>query len=388
MNFQDKKIIIATHVWSDGPSQALREYLIDKQADFIWIGHSLYYSKDRDGSGYEIFSKGKVREKRYKKPENLLLPFKYLSEIVLNIYFVFKIKPAKSSIYIGYNNLNTLSGIFLRKIRKVSKVVYYVVDYTPKRFDNSLLNHLFHKIDQFCVEHADETWNLNEKAMNNARKKFYNFNAYKKGFSVQKEVPMGFWKKRIKIKSFEKIDKKQIVFLGNLMEKQGIQFVLKALPRVIKKVPEIKFVIVGDGEYMGTLRKFVEDLKITNNVKFTGFMKKLSDAQEILLDSALAVAIYEEGNPETNFTYYTDQGKIKNYLGCGLPVLLSDVPPIAKDLEKNNCGLIINNNPLKISEKIIELFSSEAKLRFYRKNVLNFRDRFDWELIFSKNIDS
>ena len=380
---EDKKYILATHVWSDGPSQALREYLIKNRCDFIWIGHPLFYSKKITGSGYSIFIKGREIKNKYFSPHKLVEPVKYIWEIWLNIVFVWKTKASQNYIYIGYNNLNAFSGIILKKLGKVSKIIYYVIDYTPKRFDNKLLNFLFHKIDQFCVKYADETWNLNEKAMNDARKKFYNFDAYQKGFSIQKEIPMGFWKKRIKLKSFEEINKKQIVFLGNISGPQGgVQFVLKALPEVIKKIPSTKLVVIGSGEYLDTLKKIAVELKIVSAVEFTGYIKELSDAEDILANSALAIAIYREGNYETNITYYTDSGKVKNYLGCGLPILLSDVPPIARDLEKNNCGLIINNNPYEISGKIIELLSSETRLKFYRKNVLNYRDQFDWGRIF------
>ncbi|MFH1048218.1 MAG: glycosyltransferase [Patescibacteria group bacterium] len=378
----NNKYILATHVWSDGPSQALREYLIKNKQDFVWINHPLFYSKKIAGSGYSIFVKGQEIKKRYFSSWKLWEPIKYIVEIFLNIIFIFSVSNTNDYVYIGYNNLNALSGIFLKKTGKVKKVIYYVIDYTPRRFENRLLNYIFHKVDQFCVKYADETWNLNEKAMNNARKKFYNFDAYKKGYSVQKEVPMGFWKDRIKLKNFNEINKKQIVFMGHLIEKQGVQFVIKSLPEVIKVIPEVKLVIVGSGSYLENLKKIVKDLSLEKVIEFKGYVEELEKIEIILCDSALAVAIYEEGNPETNFTYYTDQGKIKNYLGCGLLILLSNVPSIAKEIERNKCGFIIDNNPCNISSKIIEILDDENKLRFYRDNVIKYRNKFDWNLIF------
>lgn len=382
----NNKYILATHVWNDGPSQALQKYLIKKERDFLWIGHPLFSSKKISGSGFSFFVRGQDVNKKYFSSWKLWGPVKYILEILLNFIFVFKLKSSRSYIYIGYNNLNTFSGIILKKIGKVKKVIYYVIDYTPKRFNNNLLNYVFHKIDQFCIKYADETWSLNEKAMNKARKKFYNFDAYKKGYSIQKEVPMGFWKDRIKLKNFSEINKKQIVFIGHLIEKQGVQFVIKSLPEVIKTIPEVKFIVIGSGNYLEILKKLVKDLNLEKNVEFKGYIKELEEIEAILCDSALAVAIYKEGNPETNFTYYTDQGKIKNYLGCGLPILLSNVPPIAIEIEKNKCGFIIDNNSSNISSKIIEILNDESKLKIYRDNVVKYRDRFDWDKIFAKFI--
>jgi glycosyltransferase involved in cell wall biosynthesis len=381
------KFILAVHVWRDGPAQALRDYLIKQKADFMWISHSLYYSKKVDGSGLELFKNGQKYRKKYSKAINLPLPLKYFSEALLNIWFVLFQKTEKDCLYIGYNSLNALSGIILRKLGKVSKAIYYCVDYTPKRFENKFLNLIFHKIDQFCVKHVDETWGLNETAMAAAREKYFKFDVYTKGYSRQKEVPMGFWKKRIEVKNFDEINKKQVVFMGTMLEKQGVQFVINAMPMILERIPDVKFVVIGDGVYLPQLKKMAEDLKLGNSIEFNGFVESHKEIEEMLLGSALAIAIYEEGNPETNFTYYTDQGKIKNYLGCGLPILLSSVPPISREIEANKCGVIIGNEPKEIADKIVEMLENETLLKSIRGNVLSYRNKFDWDVIFGKELD-
>lgn len=378
------KYILSSHIVSDGPSQALRDYLIKNSRDFLWISHPLFYRKGAQGSGFVNYLKGEKKKEEYFKQSNLFLPLKYLMEIFLNILFVLRLKNHRQYEYIGYDNLNAFSGVLLRKIGIVKKSVYYVVDYTPRRFDNSLLNYIYHKIDQFCVKYCDETWSLNEKAMNAARKKFYNFDAYKKGYSIQKEVPMGYWGDRLELLQYGNLKKNQIVFLGTLLEKQGVQYVLKAFPGILKNLPDTRFVIIGGGEYEEELKALSVQLGIVESIDFKGFLKNLEDAEKVLLESILAIAIYEEGNPEKNFTYYTDPGKIKNYLGCGLPILISNVPPIAVELDKNKCGAIIGNNPEDIAEKVIEFLSDDERLGLYRKNVLKYREQFDWDCIFEK----
>ena len=138
--------ILSTHVFNDGPAQALREYLIKKEASFVWIGHALFYSKRIKGSEYSIFCKGREAKNKEYKSRNISGPIKYIIEICLNIFFVCRIKNSKHCVYIGYNNLNAFSGILLKKIGMVSRVVYYVIDYMPKRFDNRALNYIFHKL--------------------------------------------------------------------------------------------------------------------------------------------------------------------------------------------------------------------------------------------------
>ena len=66
-------------------------------------------------------------------------------------------------LFVGIDNLNALAGIFLRKLGAVRRVAYYVIDYTPRRFANPLLNRLYHWIDRTCVRHADVIWNLSSR---------------------------------------------------------------------------------------------------------------------------------------------------------------------------------------------------------------------------------
>ena len=63
---------------------------------------------------------------------------------------------------------------------------------------------------------------------------------------------------------------------------------------------------------------------------------------------------------------------------------MSDVPPIAKELEKNKCGIIIDNDPKNIAKAVIELLSDEKKLKLYRDNVIKYRNQFDWNVILKK----
>jgi glycosyltransferase involved in cell wall biosynthesis len=382
---KNKKIVIVTHVYTDGPGQAFKSYLIEKRADFLWIGHPLFYNKELKSSGYEMFLGGKLVEEKYKKIKKIPSIFSYIKDIVLTIIYTCKFsKKHKFTSFIGYNNLNAFAGVVLKKLKKVEKVVYAVIDYTPKRFNNKFLNRIYHWLDHFCIRYADETWNLHEKAMNQARKKFWNFNSYK--YSKQKNVPMGFWGKRIQKK--QNFNTSSLVFMGHIIKQQGVQYVIKAVPKIIEIIPDFKFNIIGAGPYLNTLKNLTNELGLQKNVIFKGFVKDHKNVEEIISSSALAIALYEKGNPETNFTYYTDPGKIKAYLGSGLPILLSDVPPIARELEKYKCGKIIKHDPDSIADAVITFLKNSEILNQYRKNVKNYASRFDWDVIFKKAYNS
>lgn len=379
---KNKKIIIATHVYATGPAQDLREYFLKcKIEKLLFIGHPLFFDKKLKSSGYEIYEKGELKKENYKKLKKIPEPIAYLKDIFLNIFWVIK-TGKKWNLYVGSDNLNAFSGIILKKLGGVEKVIYYVIDYNPKRFENKILNKIYHWIDQFCVKYSDETWNLSPR-MTQARKKYFNFSG-----GNQKTVPIGVWFDRFERLDFSQIEKHTLVFMGYILEKQGVQYVLDAIPDIIKEISDFKFLVIGKGEYLENLKIQTIKLKIEKFVEFTGYIEKHSDVEKILAKCACAIAMYEKYDKSGNlsFTYFADPGKIKAYLAGGLPVLLSDVSHNAKEIEEKKCGFITSQDKNEIAKKIIALMKDENVLQEYRENAIAYARGFNWEKIFEENL--
>ncbi|MBU4348431.1 glycosyltransferase [Patescibacteria group bacterium] len=381
IELKNKKIVIATHVYTTGPAQDLKEYLLNnKIKKLLFIGHPLFFNKKLKGSGYEIYKDGKLVEENYKKIKKIIEPISYVKDIILNIVWCYKYDK-KWDLYVGSDNLNAFSGVVLKWLGKVDKVVYYVIDYNPKRFNNNLFNKAYHFIDQFCVRYCDETWNVSPR-MEPARKKYFNFSGGR-----QKVVPIGIWFERIKRLEYSEIEKHTLVFMGHVLEKQGVQYVLDAIPIIAKKISDFKFIVIGGGNYIDILKEKVKSLDIEKFVYFTGYVEKHEDIENLLARCAVAVALYEEKDENGNlsFSYFADPAKLKSYLASGLPVLLSDVPYNAKELENNKCGIIIDYDKDEIANAIVDLMRDENKLKEYRGNAINYAKQFDWDDIF-KNV--
>ena len=52
--------------------------------------------------------------------------------------------------------------------------------------------------------------------------------------------------------------------------------------------------------------------------------------EELLAEASIAAAPSDPS--ETTFTRFADPGKLKSYLAAGLPIVLTDVPPNAREL--------------------------------------------------------
>lgn len=360
-----------------GAAHALRDYLLKKNVDRL-LFISLPFHEQRIASAAR-YKKGIIDEEVSVRRVSFGV-IDYLIDGLQVAWWVHKQKD-KPSLFIGINPISCIIGLFFRKIGKTKKVIFYAIDFTPKRFENSLLNYLYHKLEIYCTVHSDETWNVSPRIAQ-GREKFLNLSGKK---YPQKVVPIGVWNETIKKTPFNKIKRHQLIFLGHLLKKQGVQVVLEAIPFIVQQIPDFKFIILGGGEYQKDLQELSNKLQIEKYVEFKGWIKDRKKIDEILGVSALAVAVYKpEEDNLSNFTYYADPTKIKDYLANGLPVILTDVPYNAYELEKRKCGIVVEYKKEKISQAIFNLLKNQERLRIYRQNARLYAREFDWGNIFDR----
>lgn len=111
-------------------------------------------------------------------------------------------------------------------------------------------------------------------------------------------------------------DKKIVVYLGLLNEYQGVDCLLKAIPPVLERRPDIHFLIMGYPN-VEEYKKMAEGLGVSRNITFTGRID-YKDAPRYILLGDVAVS------PKLSKT--EANGKVYNYMACGLPVVVFDTP--------------------------------------------------------------
>ena len=390
----DKKVIIAsyTHIANGvfttigGPALAVKNYLLaNKIKCLVCIWQPLPIS-DTLSAIEEVFENGKeVIKRRFhvinwpfgrKKEISLIYVLLKARDIISTFYFTLKLNGC-FDIFIGVESLNAIVGILLRKLGIVKTVVYYNLDYGEVRFKNLLLNNIFHCLDRFSVMHADYTWNLAKDiiAARNIRDKL------KKETRAPLLVPIGIDLSAIRPLNIEQIERKTIVYMGVLAQIQGVELIVEALPEILKSMPDVKLVIIGCGPLEKTLKHMVEENNLSRHVTFTGLVTD-EEVNSMLCRCALGIAPYFPDPYSTKRG--SDPTKPKLYLACGLPVIITRVPPIAREIEENNAGLAIDYRKEELTNAVLRLLSDEKLYLECRKNAFEMAKQFDWINILNK----
>lgn len=370
-------VVIASHIFASGPALDLEEYLKNKVKNLLFVGHPFPYREDKK-SFYRLYKKGYLLKEHKAVEWNLPEALFYIKDAIYTIFWV-GTRKEKIDLYIGSDNFTACLGLLLKKWGKVKKVVLYTIDYMPKRFTNPVMNFLYHYFDRQCLKKCKIVWNVSAK-MAEARLDQKGIGG--KGCAPQIVVPLGVWHKRIPKLSFSEKNKYQMIFLGHILEKQGLDVVLEAMPTIIESIPQIRLVILGSGSHEESLKKKARKLKFSKYVDFRGYIGDHHVVEEELTKSTLGIAMYKPG-PES-FTNWADPAKIKNYLGAGLPVILTSVPPIAKDLSREKCGIIAEYNKEDFARKVADLLQDTRKIQLFSKNAHNYSKQFDWDNVFEK----
>jgi len=378
---KDSKVVVVHHEYIPvGPGYDILEYLNDKAiSKVLFIAHPL---KEFQGikSHYEYYERGELQKKKVAFHWRLPMPMLYIKDVIYTIIWVISLRD-KFDLFVGLDPLNAFAGLLLRSLGKCNKVAFYTIDYFTKRFENPIMNKIYHFLDKICVRNVDETWNISP-VMADAREEYNKMD--KTIYDRQYVVPISVHFNKVKRKPFNKINKKKLIFTGVLVPFMGIDMVLDAMPELIKRIPKIKLKILGSGPAESALQQQVKELKITKHVKFHGWITKRKDLDRILSDGAIGIAPF---NPKllNDEIKNADPAKLKDYMLLCMPIIVSNAISTTDEIKENKCGIVISYNQKEFINAVVKLLTNEKLLLAYRKNALIFVEQFDYNNIYGKS---
>ncbi|WP_084592640.1 glycosyltransferase [Pseudohaliea rubra] len=168
---------------------------------------------------------------------------------------------------------------------------------------------------------------------------------------------------------------KQLLFVGRLVEKKGVNYLLEALPLITEKHPDVTLTIVGFGPEELLLREMAARLGINGRVSFLGAAPQES-LPKLYRQCGLFVAPFapaQTGDQEGLGLVLVEA------LGCGCPVLAGDVAAV-RDVLPDSRQRVRPANPPALASAISEILalSSAELLERYEPLFQQSLHRFSW----------
>jgi len=116
---------------------------------------------------------------------------------------------------------------------------------------------------------------------------------------------------------------------------RGLETVVRALPSLRERVDDPRFLVVGTGPYTDRLRAVSRRLGVADAVEFTGWVE-FADLPGYVAASDVGL-VPHRNNPHTATTI---PHKLTQYMACGTPVAVSDVPPVERVVTDADAGVV------------------------------------------------
>jgi glycosyltransferase involved in cell wall biosynthesis len=116
-------------------------------------------------------------------------------------------------------------------------------------------------------------------------------------------------------------------------------------------------------------------------VRFHGFVPDHRHVERLLAEASIAAAPYR---PDETFTQFADPGKLKAYLAAGLPIVLTDVPPNARELAAEGGAEIVPYDAAALADALAGGLESEERWHDRRAAALAYARGFDWPVLLSE----
>lgn len=276
-------------------------------------------------------------------------------------------------LFIGLESIFTLAGIIFKKLRLIKTVVYYVSDYSPKRYPQKALNDFYLWLDRFCCYNADYVWDVSPAMMPARIKAGLDENKCKPVILV----PNALFQNQIHFLPEGEQKKNSVVFAGTFGIENGTKLALDAFALVVKKIPDATLHFYGGDKVLeDALKKHATVLQIEKCVLFHGFITDAVKLSTMINQYKIGLAPYVAIPGSARF--YADATKIRLYFGAGLPVITTRVPPLGKDVSKKGAGIIIQDNPKDLADAIFILLTDTNKYTAMRKKAIAYAKNNMW----------
>lgn len=169
-----------------------------------------------------------------------------------------------------------------------------------------------------------------------------------------------------------------VSFFGRLWKVKGVEFLIKAVPLIVEKIPNAKFLIIGDGPQKESLMKLADDLNVSKYVKFCRSISYSEMPAYIKASDCVVLPSLMEGLPITAL----------EAMGCGVPVIATRVGGTPEVVEDGKNGFLIEpRRPKSIAEKLIQLLKDEKLRKRMGEAGRKFAEKFDWDVIAGRTLE-
>jgi glycogen(starch) synthase len=168
---------------------------------------------------------------------------------------------------------------------------------------------------------------------------------------------------------FASPDQKLVLLVGRLVYEKGFQVALEALPQVIERLPNTRFIVAGSGTHEAELKKQAAELGLMEHGNFVGWIgDDVLHSLYRIADVCVVPSIYEP------FGLVALEA-----MASSCPCIVADTGGLREVVPHDEVGLRFRaRDPESLAEMTIRVLEDAALCRRLTADAFKHLSRFDW----------
>jgi len=265
------------------------------------------------------------------------------------------------------NDLDTLPANYLASRIKRKPLVYDSHEYfteVPELIGRPVVKSIWTWLEKLIVPRVTAAYTVCESIADVYR------GLYKVNFRIVRNLPV---QRSCEADEITKDRKEKIIlYQGALNMGRGIEATIRAM----QFLDDAVLWLAGDGDLTSQLKQLVVELKLEEKVKFLGRLP-LDELHHITRQADLGISLEEDLGLNYRFAL---PNKLFDYIQCGVPVLVSNLPEMRRIVEHYQVGLVAESHQRKELAELmkIALFDQE-KISLWKQNLPKAALELCWE---------
>ena len=264
-----------------------------------------------------------------------------------------------------------LIGIVLGRIIKKPTVIY------ARGADLDVHSYRFKSIIGWIIDKASLAIALHKKHKRRMQKisNRKHIEILPNGVNLSKDIDCNQERflKKINLENISFEDMKIIAYCGRLSKVKGIDYLMQAIPIILKSAPHTYFLFIGEGE----LEKQLRDCENSNNIILTG---KIAHEEVLNLLKCADIFVLPSIREASS-------NALLEAMAVGLPIVASNVGGNPAMVSHGRTGILVNPcDSVALVNAILDLLLNSQLREICKTNTLKVIENFSWEKISKKLI--
>lgn len=170
--------------------------------------------------------------------------------------------------------------------------------------------------------------------------------------------------------SVTKYENPTVLYLGRIKKYKSVQDLIRAFAIVRKKLPSAQLMVVGNGDYLTSLKSLASELQLTDAVEFPGFVSSEDKVNRMRRAHVAVLPSLKEGWGLTNIESNS----------VGTSVVAANSPGLRDSVKDGETGFLYEHgNVDMLAEKLMAILTDDPLRKKLEQGGLEWAEQFNWD---------